>query len=62
MQSSDIHYLNSAQVAKKRLKNLQSSREENQQKDSQTRIYNSIPADNNQMWEGNHNPLSSKGD
>ncbi len=57
MDESKIHYIHSSRIAKQRLDNMKQREYKNTE-----RLFNHYPPDNNQLWEKNHNPLSSKGD
>ncbi|MGO5051534.1 hypothetical protein ACTQ6A_03295 [Lachnospiraceae bacterium LCP25S3_G4] len=52
----------SSKVAKERLKNMHNKDNASEPKVHFNGIANECPPDNNVYWEGNHNPLSSKGD
>ncbi len=67
---NNMHYLHSSQIAKQRLRAMQ-QKDKKEDKvnlpnlssvEANDRLTNNYPPDNNPSWDGNHNPLSSKGD
>lgn len=52
----------SSQIAKERLKSLQSEARQQYTGETSGYVPNNVEIDNNMYWEGDHNILSSKGD
>lgn len=62
MMNSNKNGFSSSQIAKERLKSLQAESRQLYTGDTQGYIENNVAIDNNELWDGKHNVMSSKGD
>lgn len=62
MYFSNKNGFTSSQIAKERLKSLQTESRQEYTGQAKDYVANNVEIDNNMFWEGDHNILSSKGD